>query len=380
MARHPFGGVVWQTVHYLVGFQRLGHDVYYVEASGLQPSALLNGAGDGDRSGAAASFLHTTLSRFGLGESWAFHALQSDGRCYGLSDARLRELFGSADLVVNLHGATMPRLEHHASGRLVYLETDPCLIQIELHDGLSRTIEFLGVHRAFFTFAENYGRPTCTLPVTDRFTFHATRQPVVLDFWSPHAVRPGPNLTTIGNWKQTGRDVQYRGEVYRWSKHEEFLKFFDLPQRTGEAFELALSPRGCTERDRSRLRDSGWLVRDSLDISLDVDSYRGYIRGSRGEFTVAKDQNVRFRTGWFSDRSATYLAAGRPVITQDTGFGEILPTGEGLFAFSSTDDVQDALDRIRSDPERHSRGARDIAREFFSHDVVLPRLLSEAGV
>jgi hypothetical protein len=382
MTRHPVAGVIWQTLHYLEGFRRLGFDVYYVEAGAHQPSSLLvsHQNGDQDRSEAAAAFLDRVLGRLGMGDRWAFHALHSDGRCHGMSEGALHALYDSAELLINLSGATLPRPEHVATGRLVYLETDPVWMQIELHQGLTETVDFLNLHRAFFTFGENYGREPCTLPVDPRFRFHPTRQPVVLDFWDDEAVSPGPAFTTVGNWKQKWRDVEYRGEVYRWSKHHEFLKFLDLPARTGEGFELALSPRGCDEKDRRMLQEAGWSVRNALDFSTDPDAYRAYIQGSRGEFTVAKDQNVRFRTGWFSDRSATYLAAGRPVVTQDTGFGEVLSTGEGLFAFQTIEDVEAALDSIGSDYPRHSRAARAVAQEYFRHDTVLPRLLQEAGI
>jgi hypothetical protein len=382
LTRHPVGGVIWQTLHYLEGFRRLGYDVYYVEAGAHQPSALLvpPGEADGDRTRWATAFLARTLGRIGMGERWAFHALHGDGRCHGMSEGALRRLYRGADLIVNLHGATLPRPEHVESGRLMYLETDPVWIQIELHRGLRETADFLALHDTFFTFGENYGRDPCTLPVDPRFSFRATRQPVVLDFWDANGRSPGPAFTTVGNWKQKWRDVEYQGQVYRWSKHHEFLKLLDLPARTGARFELALSPRGCGEGDRRRLREAGWGVRDALSFSTDAEAYRAYIQASRGEFTVAKEQNVQFRTGWFSDRSATYLAAGRPVLTQDTAFGTVLPTGEGLLPFRTAEDVVAGVDAIRSDYRRHSRAAREIAREFFSHDVVLPRLLEEAGV
>jgi hypothetical protein len=381
MTRHPVAGVIWQTLHYLEGLRRLGYDVYYVEAGAHQPSSMLvsTGNGDGERSRAAAEFLTSVLGRVGLRDRWAFHALHSDGRCYGMSEGELQKLYGSAELLINLHGATLPQTEHVDTGRLVYLETDPVWIQIELHQGLERTADFLALHQSFFTFGENYGRDVCGLPVDPRFRFHPTRQPVVLDFWDPAAQEPGPAFTTVGNWKQKWRDVEFRGETYRWSKHHEFLKFLDLPARTGERFELALSPRGCDEEDRRLLEDTGWRVRNALDFSSDPDAYRSYVQASRGEFTVAKDQNVRFRTGWFSDRSATYLAAGRPVVTQDTGFDEVLPTGEGLFSFRTMDDAEAAIEAIRGDHGRHARAARELAREYFSHDVVLPPLLEEAG-
>jgi hypothetical protein len=186
----------------------------------------------------------------------------------------------------------------------------------------------------------------------------------------------GTVYTTIGNWRQW-REVTLAGEVYHWSKHLEFEKFLDVPARTGQQFELSLSR--CDEDDRQHLRNHGWKVRDALSFSMDLDAYRCYIATSRGEFTVAKDQNVRLRTGWFSDRAATYLSAGRPVISQETGFSSVLPTGEGLFAFSTVEDVQRAFAMIDADYARHTRAAARIAREYFSHDVVLGQFVAEVG-
>ncbi len=163
------------------------------------------------------------------------------------------------------------------------------------------------------------------------------------------------------------------GEIYHWSKHLEFLKFIDLPLRSGQRFELALS--SFDDEDRRVLRANGWHVRESLRFTTDLDAYREFIGQSKGEFTVAKDQNVRLRSGWFSDRSASYLACGRPVITQETGFSNILPTGEGLFAFSTLDEIEEALGRIDRDYARHSAAASRIAREYFDYRVVLPAML-----
>jgi GT2 family glycosyltransferase len=250
-------------------------------------------------------------------------------------------------------------------------------LQIELHDGLQQTIDFLEAHCAFFTFGENYGRPDCKLPVSERFAFHPTRQPVVIDFWKDRGHAPGDAFTTIGNWRQPWRVVTLGGVTYSWSKHDEFLKFIDLPSRVSQPFELALS--SYTESDREMLQGKGWRVTHGLDVSTEADSYRDYIAGSRGEFTVAKDQNVRLRTGWFSDRSATYLAAGRPVISQETGFSNIFPSGEGLHGFSTMEEIVEAVERTNADYARHSSRASELAREYFSHDVVLGRLLAEVG-
>jgi GT2 family glycosyltransferase len=376
MTRIPVAGVVWQTVHYMVGLRRLGYDPYYVETHARTPSMLMEREED-DSSAMAADFIDRVMRRFDLGDRWAFYGLHQDNRCFGMSRSELQRLYGSAHLLINLHGGTEPLAELYATDRLVYLETDPVQLQVELQQEVQATIDFLDPHCAYFTFAENYGNPDCGLPVQDRFPMNPTRQPVVVDFWNG---REGDRttFTTVGNWRQPWREVTFEGETYTWSKHHEFLKFVDLPSRTGQPFELALS--SYEPEDVTMLTERGWQVRHALDISTDPKHYRDYLAASRGEFTVAKDQNVRLRTGWFSDRSATYLAAGRPVISQETGFSNVFPTGEGLFAFSTTDEILAALEAINSDYERHCRAAEEIGRTHFGHDVVLGSLLERAGV
>ena len=299
----PVAGVVWQTLHYLIGFRMLGHDIYYVEEHGRTPSMFMETEED-DAEANAAAFISGLMHRFDLGDRWAFHALYDDGRCFGLSEGKLKELFRSADLVINLHGGTIPLPEHYSRGRLVYLETDPIEVQIELHRGSSEVIDYLAPHCAFFSYGENYARPDCKLPVSDRFHFQATRQPVVLDFWGTESSRTEDLFTTIGNWKQQWRDIRFNGEVYHWSKHHEFLKFLDLPARTGQPFELALS--SYDEEEQAVLESKGWRVRPALALSREIDPYRTYITESRAEFTVAKDQNVRLRTGSGADRQGNW--------------------------------------------------------------------------
>lgn len=377
MTKMPVAGVVWQNLHYLLGFERLGCEAYYVETHARTPSMLMTDPDD-DSSALAAEFIAAIMRRFGLADRWAFRALHDDGSCFGMSEGQLERLYGSADLLINLHGGTQPLPELTASGRLVYLETDPVQLQLELRHGVQETLDFLEPHSAFFTFAENWGQPDCGLPVQDRYRFVPTRQPVVMDLWPDRSAQPADLFTTIGNWRQDWRDVTFEGERYTWSKHYEFLKYLDLPQRTGAAFELALS--SCEEPERQMLRERGWGVRDGLEISRGIDRYRDYVGGSRGEFTVAKDQNVRLRTGWFSDRTATYLASGRPAVTQDTGFGVALPTGEGLFAFDSFETAAEAVQRIDADYSHHARAARELAREHFDHEAVLRPLLEHVGI
>jgi hypothetical protein len=202
-----------------------------------------------------------------------------------------------------------------------------------------------------------------------------------MDFWEIAAAPDATHdaFTTIGNWEQQWRSVQYKGETYHWSKHHEFQKVLDLPKAvSGQTLELALA--SLSHDVRQMLQSHGWKIRLAMAFSENPTMYRRYIGGSRGEFTVAKDQNVRLRSGWFSDRSATYLAAGKPVVTQETGFENVLPTGKGLFAFSTIDDARAAIETINSDYPAACASARAIAREYFSSDAVLKPLMTEMGL
>jgi len=368
MSRQPVAGMVFISLQYVLGFHRLGYEAYYVEPQG---------GGRGEDAAGKAAWIDSVMRRFDLGRYWAYHAVYDDGRCYGLTETELRDLYQSAAAIINLHGSTKPTEELAATGRLVFLETDPGMLGVSLYDQEQWAYDFLAPHTSFFSWAENYGNPDCQLPMPDRFPFHSTRQPIVLDLWQPFHDGGAEAFTTIGNWRQEYREVDFRGETYRWSKHYEFLKLIDLPTRTEQPFELALARY--EPSDQQLLEGNGWHVTPASAFSEDIDAYRRYIGTSRGEFTVAKDQYARLRTGWFSDRSTSYLAAGRPVITQDTGFTNIYPTDEGLFAFNTVDDVLKAVDRINSDYDSHCRAAADIARDVFSYDVVLPRLLAEIG-
>jgi hypothetical protein len=267
MSQMPVAGVVWQTMHYLVGLRRLGYDVYYVESHARTPTMLMESEAD-DSSAKAARFIGSIAKRFDFCDRWAFHALHDDGQCYGMTHLELLQLYESADLLINMHGGTQPLPEHTKTGRLVYLETDPVQLQIELKEGNQETLDFLEPHVAYFTFGENYGNSDCRLPVTGRFQFVPTRQPVVLDFWEQQPDVSAAAFTTIGNWRQPWRVVRLDGEVYRWSKHLEFCKFIELPARTGAQFELALGQY--TPQDKQLLESNGWRVRDAPSFTMNI--------------------------------------------------------------------------------------------------------------
>jgi GT2 family glycosyltransferase len=377
LTKMPVAGVGWLVAHYAIGLRRLGFDVYYVECHARTPSMLMRHAND-DATARAVEFLHAEMSRLDMGNRWAFHALHDDGACHGMSWDALKRLYADAALIVNMHGGTEPMDEHAATGRLVFLGTDPGEIEFEIARDDQRAIAVLEMHSAFFTWGLNYGNPDCKLPWSSRFVFTPSPPPVVLDLWVDRTSNPGSAMTTIGNWRQPWRNIRVDGETYRWSKHHEFLKVIDLPRRVDTTFELALG--SYEPSDEELLRSHGWAVRPAVTISSDPDSYRDYITGSRGEFTVAKDQNVRLRSGWFSERSAAYLASGRPVVMQDTGFGNFLGADRGLLGFDDLDGAVAAIEAVNADYRGHCRAALAIAREHLDADVVLRSLLGRCGI
>lgn len=379
MGRTPFAGVAWQVLNYLEGLRRLGHDVFYIEDTGAWPYDPEHDTITDDCQ-YTLRYIDRLLGWLGMADRWAYRSAV-DGTLHGPLGPRVADLLASADALLNLTGATLLREEHLAVPVRIYLETDPVLPQIEIAQGRQFTIDLLDAHTHHASFGENFGAPDCRVPV-ERYTYIPTRQPIVLDWWmkpsDQHPDKDSDAFTTIANWQQSGKDIEWQGDVFAWSKHHEFLKLIDLPRHTTQPLELALA---CGDRDViAMLQDHGWRVADALSISKAIEPYRDYVLRSRGEFTVAKDQNIRLRSGWFSDRSATYLAAGKPVVTQDTGFGNVLPVGRGLFAFATGDQAVDALERIRSDYARHADWAHDIAREYFAAERVLGDLLARVGL
>lgn len=373
--QYPLGGIGWQAVHYVVGLSRLGHDVYYVEDSGAPPydPRLRSVAEDCSYS---VEFLRRTMERFGLGDRWVYRDAVHD-RCHGLARERLEELYREADAVVNVCGASRLREEHLRCPIRIYVQTDPVHDQILLAQNNAVTLAILAAHTHHFTYGENLGRPGCPVPLQD-LQWRSTRPPVVLDLWEPRFDPEAERFTTVATWENASKDVRFDGETYYWSKHVNFLRFSDLPRLTSQPLELALENIG--PASRRLLRQQGWRVTDAYEKSRDTVAYQEHIYASRGEFTVAKDLVVRTRSGWFSDRSVCYLAAGKPVVTQETGFSKFVPTGRGLFAFSSSEEAAAAIEEINRDYADHCRAAREIATAYFSSDHVLAELCREAGV
>ena len=372
---YPLAGVTYQFLHYLLALRRLGYDVYYVEDSGrwIYDPALNDMSPDASANVAAVA---PVLEAHGFSGRWAFRGHYPEGRCYGMTDSQVLDLYRTADAFLNVTGAQEIREEHLTIPRRIYVESDPFASQVKVANGESGTISALDAHDTHFTFGENIGSADCDIPV-QRYRWMPTRQPVAVDLWHHGHGDTGEPYTTITTWHNKGKDVVYRGDRYYWTKDREFERFIDLPRRRNVPFELAV---GVDDVVKQRLIENGWRQRLSVDLSASVQRYRDYIQRSRGEFTVARDQYVRPRTGWFSDRTCCYLAAGRPVITEDTGFGKFIPTGRGLFAFTTMDDVLAAIDSIESDYQGHCRAAAEIGAEYFGAEKVVGSLMDRAGL
>jgi hypothetical protein len=365
----PLAGVALHHLQYCLGLRDLGVDVLYLEDHGGWPYVPLDD--DFEALGRAGLvFLRSITEYFGL--EWAF--MDPTGRYHGCTENEVRSRCASADLVLNLSGGHEPVDHHRSGGPLVYVDTDPGYVQVKAATGDERTRRWLAGHDLFFTYAERIGHDNCRIPAAG-FKWRTLRQPVHLPFWAETDPTPGDTYTTVMNWRSY-KSVEWQGEPWG-QKDAEFPIVEDLPARTGLPLELALS---WTDVPIDRLTGSGWIVSDARDSTATIWGFRRYIERSRGEISVAKQGYVRSRGGWFSERSANYLAAGRPVVLQDTGWSELLPTGKGLHAFTTGDEAARALVRIEADPAGEAAAARRLAEEEFDAVKVLDRFLGDTGV
>jgi hypothetical protein len=377
MGRVPFAGQTWLYLGWLRALAGLGHDVYYIEDDTVWPyDPEANAVTDDCRY--AVGHIARSMEAIGMGDRWAFRLADRANACWGMSEKSIAALYRSCDALLNVVGATDLREDQLLAPLRIYVETDPVTAELRLAGGDQHTAAAFSSHHVLATYGENYGAADCGVPLNG-LDYVPTRQPVDVELW-PMAYTPEARyFTTIGNYRQEGGDVEWQGSTYRWSKHHEWERFIDLPRTSDQEFEIAIERS--EPQDRELLIAAGWRLTSPLRMSLDAfGAYRHYIGASRGEFTVAKDQNVRLRSGWFSERAVCYLACGKPVVTQDTGFSNVLPTGEGLFAVSDVEGAAEAIDRINSDYRRHCEAARALALEYFEASGVAARLLSAIGI
>ena len=370
IVRGPIGGLAWHHLQYVIGLANMGHNVYFFEDSDDYPSCY-----DPDRyvtdtnPGYGLEFAAAAFERVGLGDKWAYHDAHT-GKWHGPIGGSGPALCRSADLLLNISGVNPLRSWFLDIPERALIDTDPVFTQIRhLSDPSARSLA--GKHTAFFTFGENTGSGNCSIP-SDDFPWMPTRQPIVLDAW-PFTAGPDDGVfTTVMQW-DSYKPAQHDGNRYGM-KSESFTPYLDLPAHTQAKLELCL---GSPNAPRDLLLDKGWLLSNALEITRTPWTYQQYIRSSKGEFTVAKQGYVASRSGWFSERSAAYLASGRPVVTQETGFSEWLDTGDGVLAFNDPVEAADCLADVSSRYRHHCRAARDVAEEYFDSRKVLQKLLDD---
>jgi hypothetical protein len=398
ICQHPhLGGITWHYLQYVLGLARLGHDVYYFEDSGEWPYNFEGGPSGNDWVERDCTYnvkyLAKVMSRFGLENRWAYR-FPIESRWFGLSEKRRKALIKSADLLINVSGTLQRPEDYRRIPRLAYIDTDPVVTQIKLAMDLDSLRERVVTHDIHFSFGESLSE---TLPITG-YTWHPTRQPIVLSEWRPNTQHRNA-FTTVMSWTSY-KPLTYCDQIYG-QKDIEFRRYLHIPTIVAPTemevaigrvehldwqtedlnlpYEIESSGRGKTQfTTRDILINMGWCVVDAVERCGDFDSYRHYIESSKAEWSVAKNAYVLGQPGWFSERSACYIAAGRPVIVQDTGFSQILPVGEGILPFRTVEEAMAAVQDVETNYARHSEASRAIAESYFDSDCILDRLITEA--
>jgi hypothetical protein len=373
IAQRPgLGGHTWVFLQYLLGFRRLGWDVLFLDR--LEPDMLFEtGCPSRPEGSRNVRYLEEVMRRFDLGS--AYSLLYDGGRqCLGLTRREVLKRVEASDLLININGFLMDEEILGRAPLRVFLDIDPGFGQMWHELGLHSP--FHG-HDAYVTIGENIGEPDCTIP-TCALEWITTRHPVLLEQWPPHAASDR-RFTTVGSWRGPYGPVEYRGRTYGLRVHE-FRKFAEIPRKTARRFELALDIHPSESRDLELLAANDWSVVNPKQVAGDPWMYRTYVQGSGAEFAVAKNMYVQSRSGWFSDRSICYLASGKPVLAQDTGFSRFYAGDEGLLAFRTLDEAVAGTEEICGNYGRHARAARLLAEEIFDCRKVLGGLLAELGL
>ena len=379
-AQYPVGGVAWDYLQYPIGLARLGHDVVYHEDTWCWPYDPSRRTMTDDPA-YSAGYLRDFFARYApeLAERW--HYLHLHETSCGMSRETFDAFAKTADLFLNVSGGSFFPEALSPSCLKLFLDSDPGYNQIILSErpswseNVERWCDGVRAHDRHFTYAENFGSPDCTMPSAG-IAWKKTRMPVVPELWParPERVVPESPWSTVMTWNVFKGKLEYRGVEYR-GKAEEFAKIAGLPRRFDRGFRVAV---GGTEAPLAELVAQGWDAEDGPSATLSPQDYQDYIAASRGEVSVAKNVYVALRTGWFSTRSACYLAASRPVVVQDTGFSNILPTGHGLHAFSTADEAAAAIEAVEANYEVEMQAARDVAFAHFDARQVLSRLIEDA--
>jgi hypothetical protein len=367
------GGHTWVFLQYLLGFRRLGWNVLFLDQ--LEPKICVNEEDQPCPWERSLNLRHVvdTMERFDLKDSFGVYSNQGE-RLTGLSRRQVVERTRKAAFLMNVMGFLRDEDILGCAPRRVFLDIDP---------GFGQMWQDLGLHALFrghddyVTIGEHIGRRSCTIP-TCGLRWITTPQPIVLEYW-PVVEEGGESMTSVASWRGAYGPIEYQGKSYGLRVHE-FRKFAPLPRLSRRPFQLALDIHPSENNDLALLHGNGWSLVDPKVAVGNPAAYQAYIHGSKAEFMVAKNMYVQTQSGWFSDRSICYLASGKPVLAQDTGLGELYPTGEGLLTFTTLEEAVAGVEELTGDYARHARAARALAEDYFDSNKVLPRLLSKLGI
>ena len=371
------GGLAWFHLQLLLGLRRLGWDVLFLDRVEAGQCVDAGGRVVAAAESVNARWLASVMERFGLGGAWSLDV--GGGQTLGAPRGHVLRAAGEAALLLNVMGYTRDEAVLGRARRRAFVDIDPGFPQmwreLGLHDALAG-------HDAFVTMGMNVGKPGCAIPACG-VEWVTMPQPVVLEHWPVAAASTADDaapFTSIGAWRGSNGPLEFKGRTYGLRAHE-FRRFVELPKTCpAERFEMAFEIHPGDAKDREALVRNGWKLADPKAVAATPEDYRDYVGRSRGEFMVPKQMYVATNSGLLSDRSAYYLASGRPVLARDTGIGELYPVGDGLVTFATTDEAADGAARIRADYRRHAKAARAVAEECFDSDKVLRRLMSQLGV
>ncbi len=379
IGQYAFGGVTWDYIQYALGFRALGHDVWYLEDTSTWAYDPVKMEPSADCSHNTA-YLGRVMEKFGMGDRWIYRN-GADETYHGVANAAEAEkIIASADVLANVSGACWLRPETAAIPLKLFLDGDPMFTQIGLAtDPESEYAKRVSSHERHFSFGLNIGQKACEVP-TAGLHWRPTVQPIALDYWNPASPAPTtPHIadgawTTVMNWASYA-PKDFQGKKYG-QKDIEFERFFDLPQISDEKFVLAMGQGVGNKRPTEMLESKGWHIIEPDTYLPDYTTYHDFLSRSKGEWSIAKNGYVTSRSGWFSCRSACYLAAGKPVVVQDTGWSDHLPSGDGAIAFNTPEQAAKALDLINKNYTHHSAAARAYAEKYFDAARVCEDLLS----
>jgi hypothetical protein len=376
LGQYAFGGVTWDYIQYLLGFRALGHDVWYLEDSGAWPYDPVKQTVSDDCT-YNVGYLRGMMESFGFGDRWIYRN-GADGKFYGAGEAAARDLIKNADLLVNVSSAGWLKDYDFGVKHQMFIDGDPMFCQVGLLDPKNADYaKRVRAHDSHFSFGLNLGAADCLAPDVG-IRWKKTVQPIALDWWPAQSDEGLDRFTTVMNWASYA-PVEWQGKLYG-QKDLEFDKFKQLPQRTPQHLEMAMGQGVGGKRPTEELRALGWTILEAGDVLPDHTSYHEFLRTSKAEWSVAKHGYVAGRTGWFSCRTACYLALGRPAVVQETGWSDHIPAGDGLLAFSTLDEAVDAIADINDHYAEHQAAARALAEQFFDARKVCQDLLTQAGI